>query len=66
MTASVSVMYKRAFPSGLREDWSKQGRRNRGITARIPLVGNQLLPIYLCMAEEPLSKIQLFLPFLLI
>lgn len=66
MTASVSVMYKHIFPFGLRDNSSKQGSRNRGITARIPLVGNQLLAIYLCMAEEPLSKIQLFLPFLLI
>lgn len=66
MTASVSVMYKHVFPFGLREDSSKQGSRNRGITARIPLVGNQLLAIYLCMAKEPLAKIQLFLPFLLI
>lgn len=66
LTASVSVMYKHVFPFGLREYSSKQGSRNRGTTARIPLVGNQLLAIYLCMAEEPLSKIQLFLPFLLI
>lgn len=66
MKASVSMMYKHVFPFGLREDSSKQGSRNRGITAKLPLVGNQLLAIYLRMAEEPLSKIQLFLPFLLI
>lgn len=64
MTASVSVMYKHVFPFGLREDSLEQGSRNRGITARIPLVENQLLAIYLCMAKQLLSKIQLFLPFL--
>lgn len=66
MIASVSVMYKHVFPFGLREDSSKQGSRSRGIIARIPLVGNQLLAIYLCMADEPLSNIQLFLTLLLI
>lgn len=66
MTACVSVMYKCVFTFSLREDSFKQGSRNSGITARVPLVENQLLAIYLCNANEPLSNIQLFLPILLI
>lgn len=60
------MMYKHVLPFGLREDSSKQGSRNRGIRAKLPLEGNQLLAIYLPVAKEPLSKIQLFPPFLLI
>lgn len=52
MKASVSMMYKHVFPFGLREASSKQGIRNRGITAKLPLVRNQLLVIYLPVAKE--------------
>lgn len=52
MKASVSMMYKHVFPFGLRETSSKQGIRNGGITAKLPLVRNQLLAIYLPVAKE--------------